>query len=258
MLGAWLHRQSAWLWHAATALGFGGRRALAGWIMYWLRLPVAWLPPLAGFGPLTHRDEFASIVDNFFEGALRFDALERYLRATDGALVLDVGVNVGITLRWWMHLNPRTEIIAVDMIREAHEFSARALAGLDPGYPAQVHHVEAVVGDAPGRTEIAFDDPLHGTNTAGARGGATRRQLAVRTLDDIWVEAGARDVAVLKIDIEGAAGAALAGGTAVLRRTRFVVAEWHGAAELAQVTSVCVGAGLRLVDTKAKMLFFAR
>lgn len=258
MLGAWLHRQSARFRHAATSVGFGGRRALAASIMRALRFPVSWMPPLAGFGRLTHPDEFGSITDNFFEGALRFGPLEQFLRSADDALVIDVGVNVGITLRWWLHLNPRTRLIAVDMIREAHLFSTLALARLNPAYPAQVRHVEAVVGDTPGSTEIAFDDPLHGMNSAMARGGATRRRVAVRTLDDIWQESGGGDVAVLKIDIEGAAGTALAGATELLRRTRFVAAEWHDAAELAQVTSTCVGAGLSLVDTKSKMLFFAR
>lgn len=258
MLGSWLHRRSEWFLHAATAIGFGGRRALAGWIMYGLRCPVSWLPPLAGFGPFTHRDEYASILDNFFEGALRFEPLERHVSSTTNALVLDVGVNVGITVRWWLHLNPHAQVIAVDMIREANEFSARALAAVNPAYPAQVRYVEAVVGETSGSMEISFDDPLAGTNSTRARNGATRREVATRTLDDIWLEAGGRDVAVLKIDIEGAAGATLAGAPQVLRRSQFVVAEWHDAAELSRVTSLCLDAGLSLVSVNAKMLFFER
>ena len=174
MLGSWLHRRSEWFLHAATAIGFGGRRALAGWIMYGLRCPVSWLPPLAGFGPFTHRDEYASILDNFFEGALRFEPLERHVSSTTNALVLDVGVNVGITVRWWLHLNPHAQVIAVDMIREANEFSARALAAVNPAYPAQVRYVEAVVGETSGSMEISFDDPLAGTNSTRARATAPR------------------------------------------------------------------------------------
>jgi FkbM family methyltransferase len=258
VLSSLLHRSSAWLFHAAAALGFGGRRALAGWIMHSLRLPVAWLPPVAGFGRLAHRNEFESITENFFAGTLRFPPLERDLRTARDALVMDVGVNLGVTLRWWLHLNARTEIIAVDMIREAHEFAARALDRVDPRWVAQVRAVHAVVSDAPGRTVIAFDDPLEGTNAADARQGATRREVVVRTLDEIWADAGSRDVLVLKIDIEGAGGAALRGASQVLRRTRFVAAEWHGPAELGQITAACLDAGLSLAAANAKMLFFER
>ncbi|MBA4070589.1 MAG: hypothetical protein C0497_01960 [Gemmatimonas sp.] len=258
MLSSLLHRSSAWLFHAAAALDFGGRKALAGWIMHSMRLPVAWLPVIAGFGRLTHRNEFESIADNFFRGTLRFPPLEWGLRAASDPLVMDVGVNLGVTLRWWLHLNSRTEIIAVDMIREAHEFAARVLDLMEPRWAAQVHAVHAVVSDAPGRMEIAFDDPLEGTNAADARGGATRREVAVRTLDEIWADAGSRDLLVLKIDIEGAGGMALRGAAQMLRRTQFVAAEWHGPAELGQITAACLEAGLLLAATNDKMVFFER
>lgn len=258
MLSAWLHHRARWMVEIAASLGSGGKRALAARLMDGARLPVAWLPILPAFGRLTRRAEFENLLDNFLVGTLRYAPLEESLRQAGTPLVVDVGVNVGITIRWWMSLNPRTRVVAVDMIEESHAFAAAALSRLDARYAAQMTPVVAVVSDAPGSIEISFDDPLEGTNSSEAHGGLIRRQLAVRTLDDIWGEAGAGDVFLLKIDIEGAGARALDGAAQLLRRTRYVVAEWHSADELARMTTACVSASLSLVSVNEKMVFFER
>ncbi len=257
MLSAWLHRFASWFRDAASSLGGGGRRALVGWLAYTSRLPIGWAPAFSGFGRLERRDEFLSILDNFLRGTLRSDRVERALREARAPVVVDVGVNLGVTVRWWLHLNPASQVVAVDMMREAIDYSSRRVHAVAP--EAHVTWIEAVVGREPGEVEVRFDDPLKGTNRSDGGTGATCRRLPTSTLDGLLGASPASDeVMLLKVDIEGAGGSALAGATALLRRTRFVVVEYHDVAETAEMTRVCLAAGLSLACANEKMLFFER
>lgn len=230
---------------------------LGAWLVSECGLPVAWTPRLPAFGKLRHRDEFLSIQDNFLQGTLRYDRLEAALRTADEPVVVDLGVNVGITVRWWFALNPQARVVAVDMMAEAHAWASHRLEALRPDAVARATFVECVVGEASGTVEVAFDDPLSGTNRSDAPGGAVRRLLRMTTLDEM-PEIPAGEILLLKVDIEGAGGRALAGAPGVLRRTRFVVTEFHDADECAMMTRLALDAGLSLVRANDKMLFFAR
>jgi FkbM family methyltransferase len=230
---------------------------LGAWLVHQFRLPVSWTPRLPAFGALRHRDEFLNIQDNFLQGKLRYDRLEAALRAADEPVVVDLGINVGITVRWWFALNPHSRVVAVDMMAEAHAWAARQLEAWRPGAAARVTFVERIVGPATGVAEVVFDDPMAGTNRSDATTGAIHRTLPVTTLDAM-PEIPSGEILLLKVDIEGAGARALAGAPGVLRRTRFVVAEFHDADECAMMTRLSLEAGLSLVRANDKMLFFAR
>lgn len=254
-----LHAIWKWFFGAAAALGGGGRRGLSAYLLNACSLPVAWLPALPGFGTLVRRDELLNIQDNFFEGTLRFREMEEAMRGTAEPFVLDLGVNVGVTVRWWFHLNPRAQVVAVDMMREAHAFAQQRLAAVRADAVARVRWVECVVSDEAGTTEVAFDDPLFGMNRADASAaGGSRRLLASATVDSLLADQMPDEVFLCKVDIEGAGGRALAGASRVLARTRFLVVEYHDPDEVASMTRSAVAAGLDLVRANPKMLFFER
>jgi FkbM family methyltransferase len=259
MMSKALHAIWKWFFGAAAALGGGGRRGLAAYVLNACALPFSWLPALPGFGTLVRRDELLNIQDNFFEGTLRFREMEEAMRRAAEPFVLDLGVNVGVTVRWWFHLNPRSRVVAVDMMREAHEFARQRLVAVRADAAERVRWVECVVSDQAGTTEVAFDDPLFGMNRAdAATGGSSRRQLPSAAVDTLLADEMPAEVFLFKVDIEGAGGRALAGAQLVLRRTRFLVVEYHDPAEVAAMTRHALAAGLDLVRANAKMLFFER
>lgn len=255
-LSAGLHATWRWFFGAAAALGGGGWRGLLGWCVVRAGLPVRFAPPLFGYGTLLKRDEFLSLHENFLEGELRFPEMEAALRAAEEPLVIDVGVNLGVTVRWWFHLNPRARVIAIDMMREAHEFAAARLEAMAPTASTRVDWMECAVSDAASTIDVRFDDPLFGMNRADGSSGQQHRAIRADTLDALV--GPSRAPLLVKMDIEGAAGRAFAGAAQLLQRTQFALVEYHDAAECADVTRLAAAAGLGLVRATKKTLVFAR
>src|ERR1700716_3854354 len=59
---------------------------------------------IAGFGKIDSWAEAINFIDNFALGELRSEEVENHLRASTGSSVVDLGVNVGVTCRWWLSL----------------------------------------------------------------------------------------------------------------------------------------------------------
>ncbi len=177
---------------------------------------------------------------------------EVYCRRADfvpqrGWLVVDIGANIGIFSMFCGHLvGEAGRIVAVEPVPETHRV---LLANLD-GLPAEVHCVEVACGAERGRAQVVFHPGRSTTAsiaTGDADGAAERRDVEVRTLDQVTDDAvGGADIDLLKIDVEGTEVGVLEGGVGVLARVSRVVVE-ADAATSAAVSEVLLRAGLHPV-----------
>jgi len=142
------------------------------------------------------------------------------------ATVVDLGANIGLTVRLWSRLfSPRT-IVAVEPDADNLALCACNAA---PAATTRLKLVKCFVGDAPG---VAGIDRRLGTwayRMSRIEATADQESIPVRTLPDILVEAGLgfEEIDLLKCDIEGAEAALFRGGPGWLSRVRAVLAEVH-------------------------------
>lgn len=216
--------------------------AVENYLLRRLLLPVA----LPGMGRLHHCGEAANYLDNICLGELRCEPVEAHLRAAVAPTIIDLGVNVGITIRWWFTLNANARVVGVDMVDEALAFTTDALQRLGIGSERWTP-LSCALGDATrAAVPLFFTDPLEGTTRLGVGAGPRRREVRVDTLDHVLATLPLPSIDLLKCDIEGAGGAALSGGLDTLARTRFVVAETHDPDETRRMTLVLTQAGFSL------------
>ena len=216
-----------------------------------------WFPvSLPQFGVVRSISEATNVLDNFALGELRSAAVEDHLRNSTDALVVDVGVNVGVTCRWWLGLSPSVRVIGIDMFQEALDFTTGRMSG--PGQLARWHPICAAVSDHDGEIEVRFDDPLLGTSRMDASGGRLTRVIPTRTMDQLVAPFAPGRIALLKVDIEGAAGRALMGARQTLRRCDYVVVETHSEDETRVSSSALIDAGLCLFRSRGRTAWWGR
>jgi FkbM family methyltransferase len=141
-------------------------------------------------------------------------------------VVIDLGANIGLTVRLWSrHFAPRA-IVAVEPDRANLALCARNAGS---AAPADLLLFECFVGDAAGSAGID-----RGLGTWAYRMDRTERvtrmeAIPVRTVPDILADAGvaSSEIDLLKCDIEGGEAAVFRGGPAWLSRVRAVLAEVH-------------------------------
>ncbi len=216
----------------------GGYLVLCVYMLRRLPFPVRLSPVIT----IRTLQEAGNYLDNFIQGELRHPEVELLL-AQIGGHVLELGVNVGITARWWLSLGPAVSVTGIDMISESLDYSRKRLA--EAGLENRAGFITGAVGSEPREMEITFDDPLEGTNSLGAGSGSHRRWVKVDTVDQ-WLCRERRAVALLKIDIEGQGGEALLGAQQTLKRTRWVVVETHSQNELETSARTLTAAGFLL------------
>ena len=85
---------------------------------------------LAGFGKIHSWAEAINLIDNFSLCELRCEEVENHLRTSSESWVVDVGVNVGVSSRWWFSLADHVQVIGIDMFQEALDFAT----GQDRGH----------------------------------------------------------------------------------------------------------------------------
>ena len=186
--------------------------------------------------------EAGNYLDNFIQGELRHPEVELLLTQV-GGLVVELGVNVGITARWWLSLGPAVSVTGIDMIGESLDYTRRRLK--EAGLEKRGEFITGAVGAQEGEIEITFDDPLEGTNSVSSAAGSQKRRVRVEAVDH-WLGQDQRAVALLKIDIEGQGGEALRGAMQTLKRTRWVVVETHDQDELETSARMLTAAGFLL------------
>ncbi len=142
------------------------------------------------------------------------------------ATVVDLGANIGLTVRLWSQIfSPRT-IVAVEP--DAGNLALCA-GNAAPAATTQLKLVQCFVAGAPG---VAGIDRQLGTwayRMSRIAPTGAQESIAVRTLPDILVEAGigSEQIDLLKCDIEGAEAALFRGGPEWLTPVRAVLAEVH-------------------------------
>lgn len=207
------------------------------------------------FGTVSTVDEVLNIHDNFSKGELRYEEIENHLRQEPHPVIVDCGVNIGITIRWWHHLNPHAKIFGFDMMEEAHTFTRSRIGTPSDWYVPVTCALSARDGDA---IEISFDDPLFGENSVTATNRKQKRSVSTGTLDSSLRQHNLTEIDLIKMDIEGHGAEALKGGTDTLRKTRYVMFETHTKQETSEATGILHDAGFQIIGLRARTLVFER
>lgn len=185
------------------------------------------------FGNVSTVAEVKNIHDNFAVGEMRDSVIEEAIRVSPAPVILDCGVNVGITVRWWFQFHSGCRVVGVDMVQEAHDFTIAKLSGIRPGLKEAYEAECGVLSSAEGRdVAFAFDDPLDGENAATSAAGQHKRSIRSLTLDGIVTRRNIGAITLLKLDIEGGGGDALLGAGDCLRKTKHIIFESHNESEM--------------------------
>lgn len=223
----------------------------SGWMPIAVNLPI--------FGNVSTVAEVKNIHDNFAVGEMRDPVIEEAIRVSPSPVVLDCGVNVGITVRWWFQFHPRCRVVGVDMIQEAHDFTVNKLSGIRPGLKDAYEAECGVLSSEDGRdVTFAFNDPLHGENAATNAAGKHKRSICSLTLDGIVTRRNLGAITLLKLDIEGEGGRALLGATDCLRKTKHVIFESHNESEMKLASQLLGRSGFLLRRFRNRNTFWER
>ncbi len=210
---------------------------------------------LGSVGSVRTLQEVRNYLDNIAFGELRWERVESCLRLASEPVVVDLGVNVGISIRWWLHLNPRARVIGIDMLQEALDFTTTALKG--SGVGTNWTPICAGVSDEPQKERaISYEDPLEGTTSLQSSTGSRQRTIRMDTLDHLLQGENPPHIDLLKCDIEGYGGLALKGAPATLSKTRFVVAETHDETETRLMTDLLKGSGFGLIRISGRSMWW--
>ena len=211
------------------------------------------------FGKIKTYHEIANIHDNFAVGELRDEVIEAHLSQEKNPIVVDCGVNVGITVRWWLNglSNNNLRVIGIDMIDEAHKFTINSLIEANINPERYQYHVAALWGHGNATFNIDVEDPLYGeTNVFQTSEGKNLRTIQSKTMDDLLVGTSLKKIDLLKIDIEGAGANALEGGLEILKVTKHVVIELHDEEERKKSTKLLLGNGFYLRKSAGRHLWW--
>ena len=210
---------------------------ICAWPLRYAPFPVN----VPGIGTLSNPTEFCNFLGNFCSGELRCAEVEALLAVQPSPVIVDIGVNVGTTVRHWLSLNAGARVVGIDMMQEAIDDTTKLLKKSKPD--ARWQPICGAVSDKPGQIQIAFDDPLAGTNSVTNQLGVTTRTIQADTLDH-WIHAETIDeIALIKIDVEGHGGLVLAGAAESLRKAKFVALEIHSSSEFEEAAKVLFEAG---------------
>jgi FkbM family methyltransferase len=211
---------------------------------------------IPGFGKIHSWAEAINFIDNFSLGELRSQEVENHLRASTKACVVDLGVNVGVTCRWWLALADHVEVIGIDMFQEALDFTTGRIA--TNGARKRWHPLFGAVGDDDRVVELRFSDPLEGTSRLDSVTGGKLRKIRVQTLDALVAPVAPRRIGLLKIDIEGSAGRALVGARETLAKCDYVSVETHSDEETATSSQALITAGFCMFHCRGRTMWWRR
>jgi FkbM family methyltransferase len=224
---------------------------LCSWVFRGMPLPLTNTP----WGKFHSWSEAMNFIDNFAMKELRCEEVEQAVKMEDAPVVIDLGVNVGITIRWWLALSPKVSVIGVDMIQEALDFTTSRIASADQ---TRWIPICGAIGKASGDTRLYFDDPLEGTSNLHTKAGKHVRNVTVKPLDQWLGNQLPKEVTLLKIDIEGYGATALQGADELLARTRYVVLEVHDGQELADADRCLSAKGFHVLAFHGRTIWWKR
>lgn len=151
---------------------------------------------------------------------------QRLLKDSPVRVVMDVGANVGDTVRLYRSLFPAATIYAFEPFPDVHRQLVERFAG-----DLQVRPYQRAVTDAAGRRRLYVND-VHVTNSllplnpasvdwaraSSAQGLDKTVEVSAVTLDQFAAAEGLSHIDLLKMDIQGGEGMALEGAAALLAR----------------------------------------
>jgi FkbM family methyltransferase len=211
---------------------------------------------LAGFGKIHSRAEAINLIDNFSLCELRSEEVENQLRTSTESWVVDVGVNVGVTCRWWLSLADHVQVIGIDMFAEALEFTTARIDTI--GARDRWHPLCGAVGDTDRVVELRFVNPLEGTSRLDSTLGDNVRRIRVQPMDAMLAPIGPRRIGLLKIDIEGSAGPALVGARKTLAKCDYVSVETHSDEETSASSRALIAAGFHIFHCRGRTMWWRR
>lgn len=146
------------------------------------------------------------------------DRYEQMLARGETPLIIDAGANIGAAARWFGALYPKARIIAVEP-----DPANAAILRLNAADHPNIEVVEAAIGARPGHVAVeTAASASWGSQTARAETGCP-----VVTVPDLMQRAGAGDILIAKIDIEGFEEDLFSADTDWLDRTACVMIEPH-------------------------------
>ena len=182
------------------------------------------------FGRISMQGEVLNIRDNIFMGSLRDETVEKALRTAKDPVIVDCGINVGVTVRWWFYLNPRSTVYGIDMMQEAHDFTVKTL-------PDQLRSryisITTVLGGRVGSLmEVEYEDPLFGGNSLHVTKKCPhKRGVISRSLDDCLQSYHIDTIDLIKVDIEDDADVMLGGASETFSKVKNILLEVHSTKE---------------------------
>lgn len=209
------------------------------------------LPP---FGRIELYNEFLSIYDNIIGKELRCDEIEECVKRIPRPVIVDLGINLGMTVRWWFSLNKNASVYGIDMIPESLAFTEERLRTI-PG-TFNWTGIPSAIADKKQSFEIQYDDPLEGSNSVFASEGKIKRTVQADTLDNLLSAYSLAEIHLMKIDIEGYGAIALRGADEILSKCRYIIIETHTPEEISEANRILTEKGWHLFLVKGRSAFY--
>lgn len=213
-------------------------------------------PQVSPIGKLTLFPEFLNFLDNFCANELRCAEVEDHLKNAPDPVVIDIGINLGVTVRWWLSLSPNLRVFGIDMLPEVLDFTSARIA--ENSLQERWTPICSAVGNSSGQARLFLTDPFEGTTSLASTTGPQTREVTVNTVDLLLENDDLPTIDLLKIDIEGHAGFAIEGARNVLKRTRFVCIEAHNEEETERCANALTTSGFALFKVGSRHMWWRR
>jgi FkbM family methyltransferase len=174
------------------------------------------------FNMISHKEELQNIRNNILQGYVRDRSIERQIRKAKHPIIVDCGINVGVTVRWWFYLNPKATVYGIDMMQEANDFTIHSLP---ERFKLKYVPITTALASETGRMiEVKYDDPLFGGNSVDASDKHYgNRQVRSMTLDDCLHNYSIDSIDFLKVDIENSGVSMFQGAAWTLSKVKSIL-----------------------------------